>query len=137
LAAGAVEEVLRYNPPVQMIVRRAAQDVEVFDREIAAGTNLMLLYGAANRDPLVFDHPDEFDIHRGQNKHFGFGHGVHVCLGAALARLEGRIVLEHFARRFPDMELAADPARLEWHPHAVFHGLEALPVRLGADRGDR
>jgi cytochrome P450 len=84
----------------------------------------------------VFERPDEFDIGRTQNRHFGFGHGVHVCLGAALARLEGRIVFDYFARRFPGMELAADPATLDWHSHAVFHGLKRLPVRLGADRGD-
>ncbi len=135
LATPAVEEVLRYNPPVQMIVRRAAENVEAFGREIEAGSNVMLLYAAANRDPAVFEQPDRFDIGRTQNKHFGFGHGVHVCLGAALARLEGKIVFDHFARRFPDMELAEDPDRLDWHPHAVFHGLERLPVRLGADRG--
>ncbi|HTU09583.1 MAG TPA: cytochrome P450 [Allosphingosinicella sp.] len=135
LAAGAVEEVLRFNPPVQMIVRRAAEDVTAFGREIAAGTNVMLLYGAANRDPAVFERPDAFDIARTQNRHLGFGHGVHVCLGAALARLEGRIVFNQLARRFPDMTLAADPATLDWHPHAVFHGLKRLPVTLGADRG--
>ncbi|MDO9486945.1 MAG: cytochrome P450 [Sphingomonadaceae bacterium] len=135
LSGSTVEEVLRYDPPVQMIVRRTAEDVEVFDTPIAAGTNVMLLYGAANRDPLVFDRPDSFDIARPQNKHLGFGYGVHVCLGASLARLEGRIVFEHFAKRFPDMVLAADPADLEWHSHAVFHGIKHLPVTLGADRG--
>jgi cytochrome P450 len=136
MAPSAVEEVLRYNAPVQMIVRRAAEDVEAFGREIAEGTNVMLLYGAANRDPAAFDRPDEFDIGRTQNRHFGFGHGVHVCLGAALARLEGRIAFDYFARRFPAMTLACDPDGLDWHSHAVFHGLKRLPVRLGSDRGD-
>lgn len=137
LAAGTVEETLRYNPPVQMIVRRAAEDATVYGQDIIAGTNVMLLYGAANRDPAAFERPDVYDIGRAQNRHLGFGHGVHVCLGAALARLEGRIVFDHLARRFPDMELSADPATLDWHPHAVFHGLKQLPVRLGADRGMR
>src|SRR3546814_18635016 len=87
LAQGAVEEVLRYNPPVQMIVRRAAEDANLFGTEIEAGSNVMLLYGAASRDPAVFERPGTFDIGRAQNKHLGFGHGVHVCLGASLARL--------------------------------------------------
>ena len=135
LSASVVEEVVRFNPPVQMIVRRVAEDAELFGQQLYAGSNLMLLYGAANRDPAVFEQPEQFDIGRAQNRHFGFGQGVHVCLGAALARLEGRTVFEYFARRFPDMELAAEPDVLEWHPHAVFHGLKRLPVRLGADRG--
>lgn len=135
LASGAVEETLRFNPPVQMIVRRVAERVELFGEDLEPDTNLMLLYGAANRDPVCFERPDTFDIGRTQNRHFGFGQGVHVCLGAALARLEGRIVFDYFARRFPDMELAAAPETLAWHPHAVFHGLRRLPVSLGADRG--
>ena len=135
LASSTVEEVLRFNPPVQMIVRRAAKDAEILGTSIQAGSNVMLLYGAANRDPVAFERPDDFDITRTQNRHLGFGHGVHVCLGAALARLEGRIVFDYFARRFPDMELTASPDALEWHSHAVFHGLKRLPVRLGRDRG--
>ena len=135
LATSAVEEVLRFNPPVQLIPRRTAVDVEVFGQEIPAHTNMVVIYAAANRDPKVFDRPTEFDIERTQNKHFGFGQGVHVCLGAALARLEGKTVFEYMAKRFPDMELAADPAELEWHAHASFHGLKRLPVRLGKDRG--
>jgi cytochrome P450 len=134
LASGAVEETLRFNPPVQMIVRRTGVDRTVFDTHIQAGTTLMLLYAAANRDPAAFEEPDRFDIGRAQNRHLGFGHGVHVCLGAALARLEGRIVFDYLSRRFPEMELATTPDELEWHPHAVFHGLRALPVRLGVDR---
>jgi cytochrome P450 len=134
LVSGAVEEVLRYNAPVQMVIRRADSDGEVAGQAIEAGTNVVLLYGSGNRDAQVFADPDHFDIARTQNRHLGFGHGIHVCIGAALARLEGRIVFETFRRRFPDMTLARDPAELEWHAHPVFHGLKHLPVILGRDR---
>lgn len=135
LAPALVEEVLRFNPPVHMGVRRLAEDVESFGEKISAGTEVLLLYNSANRDPAMFDRPDTFDFHRERPRHLGFGHGAHVCLGAAFARLEGKIVFDYMARRFPEMKLAEAPEGLEWNAHAVHHGLKRLPVHLGRDHG--
>ncbi len=135
LAKSAVEETLRFNAPVQMMVRMPNVDVEIAGHKIAAGTNTMILYASANRDPAVFKDPDRMDIGRTDIDHLSFGKGVHVCIGSSLARLEAQAVYDTVCRRFPDMRLAEDPSRIEWNAHPMFHGLKRLPVHLGRDRG--
>jgi cytochrome P450 len=93
---------------------------------------IILSMAAANRDRAVFDDPDRFDIARSPNDHLAFAYGPHFCLGAPLARLEGKIALAELARRFPDLTLAVDPGELEWHGLPYFRMLEKLPVTLTA-----
>jgi cytochrome P450 len=130
----AVEELLRFDPANQMMIRRAACDVELGGVEVAAGTGVMLLNASANRDPQAFADPDRLDVVRRPNDHLTFGQGVHFCLGAPLARLEGNVVFSTLARRFPELELAAAPEQLEWAAHPTLHGLVRMPVALGAER---
>jgi cytochrome P450 len=130
----AVEELLRYDPANQMMIRRAAVDVELGGVNVPAGTGVMLFNAAANRDPEVFADPDRLDITRRPNDHLTFGQGVHFCLGAPLARLEGAVVFSTLARRFPDLELAVEPDGLDWAAHPTLHGLIRMPVHLGTDR---
>nr|WP_157133109.1 cytochrome P450 [Roseobacter sp. SK209-2-6] len=101
----AVEEVLRFHSPNQLGNRQVTADVEIGGRTIAAGTNLHLMIGAANRDPEVFSEPDRFDITRIPNRHLAFAGGPHVCVGLSLARLEGQIALQHFLQRFPSFQI--------------------------------
>jgi cytochrome P450 len=135
LVKSAVEETLRFNAPVQMMVRMPIADAEIAGEIIPAGTGTMILYASANRDPQVFSNPDQLDITRQRIDHMSFGSGIHVCIGAMLARLEAQAVFGTLCRRFPDMELAEQPDQLKWNPHPMFHGLSSLPVRLGIDRG--
>ncbi|MEX1253454.1 MAG: cytochrome P450 [Dehalococcoidia bacterium] len=109
LAAGAVEEVLRYDSPVQMVTRTALEEVELVDVTVRKGQQAALLIASANRDPAQFAEPDRFDITRQGSRHLGFGFGLHACLGAALARVEGEIAFRTLARRFDWLELLADP----------------------------
>jgi len=104
------------------------EDVAIGDRTIPAGSLVMGLLGAANRDPAHFPEPDRFDIGRRDNRHLAFGWGIHFCLGAPLARLEGQVALGTLLRRFPRLALAAD--RVEWRQTATLRGLAALPVRV-------
>jgi cytochrome P450 len=97
---------------------------------IDAGVSVQLFNAAANRDPEVFEDPNRFDITRGLSDHMALGLGRHFCLGAPLARLEGQIAFETLARRYPDMQLAAEPDQLEWRPQPRLRGLVSLPVRL-------
>ena len=124
--------------PVQMVFRLAREDVEYGGTTIRAGERVHLVLNAANRDPSVFERPDELDIDRGRSRHVSFGPGAHFCLGAPLARLEARVALQGLLARFDRLEL--DPAaRLSWRPELVIHGLRALSVRYagpGTDRGD-
>jgi cytochrome P450 len=117
-----------------MMIRRAAVDVELGGVDVPAGTGVLLFNAAANRDPAAFEDPDRLDITRRPNDHLTFGHGVHFCLGAPLARLEGAVVFSTLARRFPDLELAVEPDRLDSAAHPTLHGLVRMPVRLGNDR---
>jgi pimeloyl-[acyl-carrier protein] synthase len=127
LVPAAVEEMLRYDSPVQLTFRVATEDVEVGDRVIATGQSVITLIGGANRDPEVFEHPDEFRIDRPDpGRHLSFSLGLHHCLGSALARLEGRIAIEELTRRFPPLELAAPPTRRSM---LVLRGFESVPVR--------
>ena len=130
LVDSAVEEILRYNGPVEWAFPRyALAEVAFGDTVVARDDILLPVLHAANRDPAAFPEPDTFDITRDPNRHLAFGHGIHFCLGAPLARLEGRIAVGALVRRFPDLSLAVDPAQLEWNPGSL-RGVRRLPVRV-------
>jgi cytochrome P450 len=122
----AIDELLRYDSPVQYSGRVARQDTELGGRTIRAGQSVRMLFAAANRDPAIFPDPDTLDITRDPNPHLAFGYGTHFCLGAQLARLEGQIALSTLVRRFPKLKLTTTDIR--WRPAPVLRGLEALPV---------
>ncbi|HEX2171878.1 MAG TPA: cytochrome P450, partial [Dehalococcoidia bacterium] len=126
LIEGAVEECLRYYSPVQLTTRLVRDDLVLGGKQIWHNQTVVLLTGAANRDPAQFPDPDRFDITRIDNRHLAFGHGPHFCLGAPLARLEGQIAIGTVIRRMPDLRLTQD--RIEWHPVTTFRGLKALEV---------
>jgi cytochrome P450 len=127
LVPAAIEEMLRYDSPVQLTARIATEDVEVGGSVIAAGRPVIVFIGGANRDPGVFEQPDEFRIDRPDpGRHLSFSLGMHHCLGASLARLEGRIAIEELTRRYPELELAAPPTRRSL---LVLRGFESVPVR--------
>ena len=127
LIPGAVEELLRYDSPVQLTSRIATENLEVDGVPIREGIPVIVAIGGANRDPAVFDQPDRLMIDRqNASRHLSFSLGIHHCLGAALARLEGRVALEELTRRYPSLELAGTPAR---RPLLVLRGFEHVPVR--------
>lgn len=134
-ASGSVEESLRYEAPSQFSARAAAGEVEIGGVTIARDASIVLGTGPANRDPDMFPEPDRFDITRSPNDHMGLGLGRHFCLGAPLARMEGRLAFATLARRFPDVELAVPADELAWIRRPRLRGLERLPVRLGRDHG--
>ena len=127
LIPSAVEELLRYDSPAQAMFRRVTEDCEVGGHRLRARDNLALLLGAANRDPEAFDDPDRLDVTRTGSAHVSLGRGIHHCLGAQLARLEGRIALEMLLERFPRMGLLDERPR--FRPSMVLRGLESLPLR--------
>lgn len=134
-AAAAVEELLRLCAPVEVATPRfATATIEVGRAVIAPGDTVYIGLAAANRDPARFERPDEYDADRASG-HLAFGHGIHFCLGAFLARLEGTVALEALARRFPRIELAAPPEELPWKPGLLMRGLQAMPVRLAPGSG--
>jgi cytochrome P450 len=117
LMPGAVEELLRFEPPVQLLPQRTpVSDVEVEGVTIPAGAPMMLVLGSGNRDPDRFDHPDRFEPERTDVEHFGFGSGIHSCFGAPLARLEVQLALGDLLRRLPNPALAADPPPYRRNP---------------------
>ncbi|PYO24055.1 MAG: cytochrome P450 [Candidatus Rokuibacteriota bacterium] len=126
LIGSAVEELLRYDGPVQRTGRMPNTDVALGGRTIRKGALVLGLIGAANRDPAHFPDPDRLDITRGDNRHLAFGWGIHFCLGAPLARLEAQIAILALVRRLPRLALAT--ARLEWRRASTLRGLTALPV---------
>lgn len=129
--AHVVEELLRLAVPAHFAIRRfALEDIPVGDVTIPAGDTVLLGMAAANRDPSRFPAPDQFDPARPDRQHFTFGHGVHYCLGAPLARLEIRIALETLFTRFPDLRLAVRAEELPWRASFRSHALKALPVML-------
>lgn len=135
LIAGFVEEALRLEPPVQGLYRTATGDTEVGGVAIAKGDHLLLVYAAGNRDAERFEEPAELDPCRpGLMSHLAFGHGEHFCLGAALARAEGRIAIQVLLDRLDDLRPAdgVDLAALDYEPSYVLHGLQRLPVRFAA-----
>jgi cytochrome P450 len=125
LLARAVDELLRYDTPLQMFERWVLEDVEIGGVRVPQGSELGLLFGSANRDPAVFTDPDRLDLGREPNPHLTFGAGVHYCLGAPLGRLELELALGTLLRRLPRMAPAREPA---WKPTYILRGLEALPV---------
>lgn len=130
----AVEEVLRYDSVFQVGVRVATETLQIGDRTVREGSAVFLLGGGANRDPAVFERPDVFDITRANARdHIGFGSGIHVCLGAALARMELHIGLQTLFERFPQLSLAGEPTL---NNSTLLHGINHLPVNLGPARVD-
>jgi cytochrome P450 len=127
LIATAVEELLRYDGSVQMRGVTAAADLAIGGQQIGMGQSVLLLIGAANRDPAQFPVPDQLDLGRRENRHLDFGRGIHFCIGTALARAEIQIAITSMLRRMPDLRLATDA--LEWQMvPPIFRGLKALPV---------
>ncbi|WNG46021.1 cytochrome P450 [Archangium minus] len=136
LLPSAIEEVLRYRSPVQAMWRMTRRDVSVHDQVIPAGKMVMPIIGSANRDPQRFRDADRFDITRDPNPHIAFGHGIHFCIGAPLARLEARISLSTFLERVRGFTLASDAP---WEPRAAIHvhGPARLPIRFEPGRRER
>jgi cytochrome P450 len=128
LIPNAIDELLRYESPAPHIGRYSPQEVELYGRTVPAGAAMLLLGGAGNRDERHFDQPDRFDIHRKVGQHLTFGYGIHYCLGAALARLEGRIALDEVLSRFTEWEVDWDGAKLA--PTSTVRGWETLPVTI-------
>jgi len=126
LIPNAIEELLRYEPPAPHVGRYVDRDVEIHGQTVPAGSAMLFLVGAANRDDRRFPDGDSFDIHRQDGPHITFGYGPHFCLGAALARLEGRVALDEVLDRFPEWEVDWDRARLA--PTSTVRGWETLPV---------
>jgi cytochrome P450 len=126
LIPNAIEELLRYEPPAPHIARYVTRDAEHHGRRVPEGSAIMFLVGAANRDDRRYTDPERFDIHRKIVHHLSFGHGVHFCLGAALARLEGRVALEEILKRFPEWEVDLASAKLA--STSTVRGWETLPT---------
>ncbi|WP_433654253.1 cytochrome P450 family protein [Nocardia sp. CA-128927] len=127
----AVEEFLRFDSPVDWAtVRYTAEPVQVGDTEIPAGQFVYVALGAANRDPARYHDANELDVNGDTSGHVAFGHGIHFCVGAPLARVEAEIAFTALLQRFPDMTLAPQAAPLQWQPSLLIRGLTALPVRL-------
>lgn len=124
----AVEEVLRYESPIQRLSRVITEDFELHGQTLRKGQKAFLMIGAANRDSRQFPEGDRLDLRRQENRHIAFGFGIHYCLGAALGRLEGQIALSTLLRRFPKMKLLEEPERLE---NVAFRGFKSLNVSLG------
>jgi pimeloyl-[acyl-carrier protein] synthase len=127
LIGSAVEEFLRYDSPVQLTDRVALEDCEIGGRRIRKGVMVGMLLGAANRDPERFADPDRLDLSRQDNEHLAFGHGIHFCLGAALARIETQVAITSLLRRFPDFR--GDPQALAYRRSMVLRGVLSLPLR--------
>jgi len=128
LAAGAVEECLRYDGPSGALARVVAVEHELSGRRLKPGDRVYAWMNAANRDPRRFPDPDRFDIERTDNRHLTFGHGAHFCLGAPLARLEGQIAFPRILERLGNLALAAD--KFEWIDSLILRGVKRLPVRF-------
>jgi cytochrome P450 PksS len=131
LIKSAVEELLRYTAPVFMSTERyAREDVTIQGVTIPRGEMTLGVIGSANRDATVFDNPDMLDIEREPNKHLSFGHGIHYCLGAALARLEAQVAINTLLDRMSNLRLKGPPESLRWRRSLILRGLDALPVEF-------
>jgi cytochrome P450 len=128
LIGSAVEELLRFDGPVQRTARIPSEDVVIDGRKIAKGEMVMPFIGAADRDPAQFPEPDRLDIGRTDNRHIAFGWGIHFCLGAPLARVEGQIAINTLVQRFPRLALATESP--EFRESLTLRGLKSLPVRF-------
>jgi cytochrome P450 len=129
LIPNAIEELLRYEPPGPHVARYVATDVEYHGQTVPAGSAMLLMLASANRDERRFDDPDRFDVRRTIGQHATFGYGTHFCLGAALARLEGRIALDEVLQRFPDWDVDLEHARRA--PTSTVRGWDSMPAILG------
>ncbi|MHB8575978.1 MAG: cytochrome P450, partial [Dehalococcoidia bacterium] len=131
----ATEELLRYDSPVQMTGRVALEDVVIGGKTIRKHQQVITLLGAANHDPEQFANPEALDVGRTGSRHLAFGYGVHFCLGAPLARVEGQIAINELLRRMPGLRQSG---RLDWRPTILLRGLKSLPVawdRQATERG--
>jgi unspecific monooxygenase len=126
MVPAAVEELMRYDTPLQMFERWVLEPVELHGVEIPKGAELGLLFGSANHDPSVFHDPDGMDLTRDPNPHLSFGAGVHFCLGAPLARIELQTSFAAMLDRFPRLHPVEEP---RWKPNYIIRGLESLKVR--------
>ncbi len=130
-----VEELLRFDGPVELATWRfATEPVVIGGQRIETGDPVLVVLAAADRDPERFADPDTLDLGRRDNQHLGYGHGIHYCLGAPLARLEGQTALATLLTRLPDLRLAADPAELRWRGGLIMRGLRTLPVEFSPPR---
>jgi cytochrome P450 PksS len=126
----AVEELLRFDGPLETATERyAVEDVLVAGSTIPRGGLVYVVLASANRDEATFEHPNMLDINRRNNRHLGFGHGMHYCLGAPLARMEAQFAINALLRRFPRLELAVSETKIRWKKGLVLRGVESLPVR--------
>lgn len=125
----AIEEFLRFHSPVSMGTNRwAGEDLEFGGKQMCRGDAVLVSLAAANHDPQEFTHPDDLDLARKENRHLAFGMGIHYCLGAPLARLEGQIAINTLLSRMPNLRLAVEPEQLIWRPSMLLFGLSKLPV---------
>lgn len=129
LLASTVEETLRFESPAPHVARYVVRDVDFYGTTVPAGSAMLLLVGSANRDERRYTDPDRFDIQRRDSPHISFGYGLHYCLGASLARLEGRVALDEVLKRFPDWEVDYDNIKLG--STSTVRGWDALPVHVG------
>ena len=124
----AVEELLRFDSPVQFNLRAALEPADLVGEPLERGDRIIVLQGAANRDPEQFDRPEELDLRRSPNTPLSFGWGIHHCIGAALARMEGEIAFNALLRRFRSIELRdREP---QWRPGFTLRGLQSFPLRV-------
>ena len=130
IAPSAVEELLRFDSPVQFNLRTALEPADLLGEPLARGDRIVVLQGAANHDPARFDGPGRLDLRRQDNTPLSFGWGIHHCIGAALARMEGEIAFNALLARFGTMELVTDEAH--WRPSFTLRGLLDLPLRVAA-----
>ena len=126
MISNAIEELLRYEPPAPHVARYVTRDVAHHGRTVPEGSVMVFLVGAANRDDRRYPDADRFDIRREVGQHLAFGYGIHFCLGAALARLDGRVALDEVLQRFPEWEVDRDNARLS--PTSTVRGWESMPI---------
>lgn len=126
LIGTAIEELLRFDGPSKMEVRRAMADIEIRDKTIAEGDQIYFVQSAANRDPDQFDDPNQLDVGRHPNRHCGFGFGIHYCMGAPIARLEGAIAIDALIRALPGLRIGPEPE--VWHPTLISRGMQSFPV---------
>jgi cytochrome P450 len=129
LIPNAIEETLRFQPTGLHLARYVARDAVLHGTTVPAGSAILLLVGSANRDERRYVEPDRFDIHRDLSQHLTFGYGFHFCLGASLARLEGRVALDEVLNRFPEWEVDSDS--IELAPTSTVRGWRSLPVVTG------
>ncbi len=131
LLPGVIEEFLRYESPLHLATTRfTTEPVTYGGVEIPKDEFIVVSLSVANRDPQRFPDADALDVTRAPGAHMAFGHGIHYCVGAPLARMEGEIALRGLIERFPALSLAADPVELRWRDSMLIRGLETLPVRL-------